>query len=275
MAKTDQKGRNKWDARHTRLPHLMTGSAAWRDLSGNAIKVLIALQRLDHGGANGALFFSARKASDETGLSRNTVMAALRDLESHGFIVAVARGEFHRIKRSPATTWRLTFATAPALSMPTTNEWQRWRPPVETNSRAQNLNTTGSKSDHDMETVGATGSNIAPVIVETPLVSVVGGGSNFGPQLVCHRQGKPGARFSNGNSNGNTAGPETVAGDILVTLRNRLIDHLNRGAVGEQSRIAGAAKIPGGTLSKFINGRGLNRTHFVALQLTLQRQAQA
>lgn len=274
MARVDHKGRNKYE-RHTRLPHHMTGSAAWRDLSGNATKVLIALQRLDPGDANGALFFSIRKAAEETGLSRNTVVAALRDLESHGFVVAVKRGEFHRIKRSPATTWRLTFATAPALSMPTTNEWQRWKPEVETKSRAQKLNTTGSKAAHNVETAPATGSNIAPDTMETPLVSVVGDGSNIGTQVICHRQRDSGARFSSGNSLGKIGGPETLVGDVLVTLRNRLVEYLNSGTVGEQSRLAELANIPGGTLSKFISGRGLNRAHFVALQLELQKRASA
>jgi hypothetical protein len=76
MARHDPKGRTKTEARHTRLPHLMTGSAAWRDLSGNAVKVLVAVQRFDRGADNGALFVGVRTASQETGLSDNTVKRA-------------------------------------------------------------------------------------------------------------------------------------------------------------------------------------------------------
>jgi biotin operon repressor len=106
MAKSDQRGRSKADQRHLRLPHLMTGSVAFQDLKGNDLKLLIAMQRLDNGSNNGNLFLSARKASEECGLSRNTVMQSLRSLEEHGFIVAMERGHF-KVKGGPATRWRI------------------------------------------------------------------------------------------------------------------------------------------------------------------------
>jgi len=56
-----------------------------------------------------------------------------------------------------------------------------------------------------------------------------------------------------------------------MALRERLAVHLASAGLGAQSRLSEAAGIPGGTLSKFLAGKGLNRTHFVSLQLELNR----
>jgi len=103
----------------------MTGSIAWRDLSGNAIKVMVALMRMDDGTRNGELFFAVRKASEETGLDPKTASKALTELETHGFIAAVERGSFSQ-KVSKATQWRLTWL--PMTGRGPTNDWQRWQP---------------------------------------------------------------------------------------------------------------------------------------------------
>jgi hypothetical protein len=42
---------------------------AWRDLSGNAVKVLLALVSRDNGTRNGAISFSVREAADTANLS--------------------------------------------------------------------------------------------------------------------------------------------------------------------------------------------------------------
>lgn len=43
------------------------------------------------------------------------------------------------------------------------------------------------------------------------------------------------------------------------------------GIPGAQSRLALEAKVPGGTLSKFLSGRGLSRHHRVSVQQALPR----
>ena len=270
MSKANQKGRSTAEARHTRLPHNMTGSPAWLDLSGAAVKLLIALQRLDRGGDNGALFMSARKASDETGLSRNTVQKAFRELEEHGFIAAVDRGHF-QVKGGPATSWRLTFVATPAQSRPPTHDWLRWVPDGN-KTRAQKLTPTGANIGLRVGNAISTGANIAPMTTETSHVSISAAGSNIAPQVVCHRQGADGAeKYARKHpENGLAVSNHDVTPDLLGQLRDRVTAYLVDGEPGTQTRLAASASIPGGTLSKFLAGKGLSRQHFVTLQLALR-----
>jgi len=48
-----------------------------------------------------------------------------------------------------------------------------------------------------------------------------------------------------------------------------VIEYLASAEVGEQTRLASSASIPGGTLSKFKSGCRLTRDHFLALELAL------
>lgn len=126
--------RRKSEPRHIRLYHSITGTAAWVSLSGNAIKVLLAMVRLDDGSKNGQIFFSDRQASLETGLSRNTCSKAFRELQEKGFIRIVEKGHFDRKVRH-ATVWRYTWQAAPGICGPT-REFEKWRP-CDEKTRAQ------------------------------------------------------------------------------------------------------------------------------------------
>ena len=126
--------RRKSEPRHIRLYHSITGTVAWASLGGNAIKVLLALVRLDDGSKNGQIFFSDRQASLETGLSRNTCIKALRELQEKGFIRIVEKGHFDRKVRH-ATVWRYTWQAVPGVCGPT-REFEKWRP-CDEKTRAQ------------------------------------------------------------------------------------------------------------------------------------------
>lgn len=258
--------------RHVRLPHLLTGSAAWRDLSGNAIKVYIALARFNLGDNNGNLFFSVETGMKETGLARNTVSRGLRDLEEHGLIAAVERGYF-QVKGGPATRWRLTHIPAPSCkpSLPT-HDYHRWHPVEKGNKlRSQNLTPTVSKIETTLETFPSAVSNIETAPVETPLVSVDPSISKIDTQLVYHGQGAF-QGVSDAGKQAETAGgpsPKSVDPGLLEELRQRTRTYLDGAGLGAQSRLALAARISGGTLSKFLDGRRLSRTHFIALQLAI------
>jgi len=128
--------RKKTEPRHTRLYHHITGTSAWKSLSGNAIKVLLALVRLNDGSNNGKIFFSDRQASVETGLARNTCIKALRELVEKGFLRIVEKGHFDRKVRH-ATVWRITWLAAPGLGGPT-RDFEKWKPP-ENKMRAPKL----------------------------------------------------------------------------------------------------------------------------------------
>ena len=270
MAKHDARGRSKGEARHIRLPHIVTGSPAWSDLSGNAIKLLIALQRLDYGDNNGNLYFSARKASLETGLARNTVMKGFLELENHGFIGAMDRGYF-QVKGGPATRWRITFRSAPFSNLPATNEWQQWKP-LNDVSRAQIRTELGSQIEPNKGNTSETSVKIAPTSTETPLVSVELSGSKSAPQLHCH-SGEANAVDSATQKHANNR-PDRTAGlpignDALTQVRDQVKTYLSNASAGTQSRLAADSDIPGGTLSKFLSGRGLNVIHLQKLQAVL------
>ena len=125
MAKVNATGRSMSDP-HVRLFARMTNTPAWLHLSGNAIKLLLHVAAYDNGQNNGAIFMSVRRASEGTGLDRKTVMRGFVELQEKGFLRQVTPGSF-KIKRSPAAQWRLTWKTAPPLSMGPTNDYRVWR----------------------------------------------------------------------------------------------------------------------------------------------------
>lgn len=126
--------------RHVRLFNFMTDSAAWLDLSGNAVKLICHLSKFENGSNNGDLFLSEREAATGIGVSKRTAGKLFDELESHGFIAATAKGHFV-VKHGPATQWRLTWLPCPATKQGPTNEWRNWKP--EEKTRAQLLHDTG------------------------------------------------------------------------------------------------------------------------------------
>ena len=131
--------RRKTEPRHIRLYHSITGTIAWAYLSGNAIKVLLALVRIDDGSKNGQIFYSDRQAALDTGLSRNTCIKAFRELVDKGFLRIVEKGHFDRKVRH-ATVWRYTWQAVPGLCGPT-RDFEKWQPDSQ--------KTTGAKTDTD------------------------------------------------------------------------------------------------------------------------------
>jgi hypothetical protein len=164
MAKTTR-GRRKSGA-FVMVLHSMMKSAAWHDLSGVAVKLLLHLMMLSKGNngwghkdEQGELFLSERDAAAAIGVSRNTVSRAFEELIDHGFLRTVRQGHF-QVKVKIATVWRLTFEPYPRASQSSTNEWRGWQP--EQKSRAQKLNGTGAKIGHKPEKAAFTGAIIGP-----------------------------------------------------------------------------------------------------------------
>lgn len=123
MARVLANGRNR-HARHTRIDHAMMETAAWRDLSGNAVKMLLHLASLEDGSNNGDIRCGVREAAETTGLSRMTVSRSLAELVDHGFIAQTVAGHFS-VKTRIATCWRLTWVAWPRRSGPT-HEYRAW-----------------------------------------------------------------------------------------------------------------------------------------------------
>lgn len=166
MGKDAHRKRRRAGGRFAQVQYAMLDSPAWRDLSGNAVKLLLHLMRLSQGNNGwghkdepGRLYLSERQAAEAIAVSRNTASRAFAELIEHGFLRIVQAGHFD-VKIKLATVWRLTFEPYPHAHKGPSNEWLRWHP--EQNSRAQNLNGSGSKIDEPLSEDTETGAEIAP-----------------------------------------------------------------------------------------------------------------
>lgn len=163
--------RLKKDPKHVRSYKRQIESAAWRDLSGSAVKVVLAMGLHETGDNNGSFFFSDRTGAELTGLSRNTVQKAIKELMLHGFVYRSEAGGFSR-KTPHAAKYGFTWLTGPkGEHRAPTHAYEKWSP--DGNTRAQFLTETGSVSTSEMETRVSIGSDIAPEEMEKRLVSNV------------------------------------------------------------------------------------------------------
>ncbi len=121
-AKVNKQGRNE-GGQYAPLSYSMLNSAAWRSLSGPAVKVFLELHSRFHGGNNGKLHLSLNVAAELLGVSKSSASRAFAELEEKGFILMVKRGQWYGRK---ATEWALT--TKRMDGRPATNDWRDWRP---------------------------------------------------------------------------------------------------------------------------------------------------
>ena len=122
MGNTTPKGRRRTPP-FVMITHAMMNTDAWRDLSGNAVKLLLHLVKMHNGGNNGEIFLGERDAAAALGIARNTVSKAFDDLISHGFLSKTQQGSFN-VKIRLATIWRLTFL--PTQGRGPTHEYRDW-----------------------------------------------------------------------------------------------------------------------------------------------------
>ncbi len=97
-------------------------SDAFRELSGDAVKLLVRLTMRSIGPPNGAIPMSVREAEKEVNCSRNHAAKLFHDLQEAGFIRVTQKGSFSW-KTGKATTWRLTWL--PCDDQPPTKEYER------------------------------------------------------------------------------------------------------------------------------------------------------
>jgi DNA-binding transcriptional MocR family regulator len=113
------------------MAYAILKSAAWRSLSGAAVKVYFELHARFHGGNNGRVTLSMNEAAKALGVGKATVQRGFDDLQAKGFIVLERKGNWYQHR---AHEWRLT--TKPVISKykrdPATNEWRDWKPSEKT-----------------------------------------------------------------------------------------------------------------------------------------------
>jgi hypothetical protein len=100
----------------------MLDSDAFRELSGNAVKLLVRLTMRSIGPPNGTISMSVREGAKEVDCSRNNAAKCFLELQNAGFIRATQKGAFSWKKRT-ATTWRLTWLECD--DQPATKEFTR------------------------------------------------------------------------------------------------------------------------------------------------------
>lgn len=110
------------EQRFVSLNYLLLDSDAFRELPGNAVKLLLRLGTRFNGANNGAISMSTREAERELNCSHNHAAKCFHLLEDAGFIQATQKGAFHWKKRH-ATTWRLTWLECDGE--PATKEFMR------------------------------------------------------------------------------------------------------------------------------------------------------
>ena len=258
------KGQQRKERKHVRIYQQQIGTAAWRSLSGSAVKVWVAMGMFETGDNNGEFFCGVRTLAEMTGLSRNTVCKAIAELQDKGFIYCSEPGGFSR-KTRHAAKYGFTWLAGPkGEHRAPSHAYAKWS---DGNSRSQILTATGAVSDIGVETDPLTGADIEPVETEKPLVSANSCLSEIEPQTVSQGLGSDQAETEQRKQ----ANPDRAA--FLGSLRERLCDALVGAQPGTQTQLADAAGIPGCTLSKFKNGGGLPDNHASALARALLKLA--
>jgi len=265
-------GQTSWDRKrekkHVRAYKDQIDSPAWREASGSAIKVMLAMGLFENGDNNGDIHFSDRIGAEMTGLSRNTVRRSLNELIALGFIYCNERGGFSR-KTPHAATYGFTWLAGPKGSehRAPSHAYKKWKHPE--NSRAQFLTETGPISELGVETDPLTGPDIEPDEMEERLVSTIPYLSGIEPQTVSQ-----GIGLAEGETEQRKqANSPTRA--FLALLRESLVILIDEAGPGAQSAIAKRLGIPGGTLSKFLNGRGLPDAYVAPLARALRAEIAA
>lgn len=115
------------EGQYVPLPYAQLKSAAWRDLSGAAVKLWLELHTRFNGGNNGKLTLSFAEASEALSMGKATDQRAFAELVEHGFLELGKEGSWYHRR---AHEWRLT--TKPTHSAKgkeiATNEWRSWTP---------------------------------------------------------------------------------------------------------------------------------------------------
>lgn len=132
MGRADNKGRSSKE-RYVGLPNEMVRTAAFRSLSGSALKYFVELRSRYHGSNNGALHLSNGEAAALLGMSKPTAMRAQRELIAKGFLREIRHGSFYDKRASEfALTDRREDVGAKRLP---TREYQSWSENSEHGSR--------------------------------------------------------------------------------------------------------------------------------------------
>ncbi|MGR3794616.1 helix-turn-helix domain-containing protein [Vannielia sp. SX4] len=144
------RGKRGDSGQYVNVPYAMLKSAAWRSLSGAAVKLWFELHARYNGGNNGKVRLSMNEATEALGIGKATVSRAYAELQAKGFIALTTPGSwYHR----SAHEWRLTTKPVDLVKgkQPPTNDWRDWRPDSGTPPRPKT--ERGSHADPSADLV--------------------------------------------------------------------------------------------------------------------------
>lgn len=124
--KTNATGRSEGEGQFLPLPYSMVRSAAFRSLSGPALKVWIEVRARFNGANNGRLSLSWDEAAEKLGLSKTTVGRAFRELITKGFLRLRRAGHWYGRRAAEYIATDVKYDGHPA-----TRDWERWRPDAD------------------------------------------------------------------------------------------------------------------------------------------------
>jgi DNA-binding transcriptional MocR family regulator len=146
------------------MDYAVLKSAAWRSLTGAAVKVWFELHCRYNGGNNGVITLSMNEAASILHMGKATIQRAFDDLQAKGFIVLVTEGNWYSRR---AHEWRLT--TKPTQTakgkVPATNDWRSWQP--EKTEHGSNSDPSGAAVVPFQNPRPAHGSDPEPVRAKT------------------------------------------------------------------------------------------------------------
>ena len=265
------------------IPVCVVNSPAYRDLSLWARAILVELVARMNGYNNGQIALSVAEICTALGNSnRGKAAKAIAELMEHGFIDLSAEANW---KHKKAREYRLTFVTTAYPPFGATNDYRKWEP------RKQNRGNDALPIDRvsgnaSLPICVSTGNDALPRIVAykrktakfaDPVPQSIG--NDASPLIYNHTPPRKTGRGNKLVSTGNMDGPSQAVppskggdGQGATDVRDKLKSLLRSSPTGTQSRLAEAAKIPGGTLSKFLNDEaGLSAAHSTRLQLEMAK----
>lgn len=252
-------------------------------LSDRAFRVLLVIQSRFNGYNNGRIQVSARWIAEQIGTQNYASIAdAIDELVQRGLLVITFSP---KVGQRDARMYRLTYASYGQANnvLPATNEWQEWEAGQKTRKRpkrgnrkqsgleassTQSVEASSTDRKHSVEASSTQGDGNNGVSTPPPVEA-------SSTNIIYHGRADKSSPCSDSQNSGNSTGGvfANLADDPYMDadqLRHWVNDRI-AGIAGAQSRLAKEANVPGGTFSKFMNGRGLPRHHRIAVQEALPR----
>lgn len=268
MAKQKYKALHKADGRgdhYALLPYVALDKLLVT-VGPRAVAVALAILRRFNGKNNGTITISMREIGEAIGSANNPAnTAAIHELRRTGFLTVTSYPKCQR----KANEYGFTFISSGSIGqVPATHDYLETKKTSVSGFDTRNASRVSSFDTRRKQRV----SEIDTRSTETCDVSTAPGVSEIDTPIYYHPHD---VSPSIGNIPDDTLKPSAPVSPSsaldVKELREFAKAFLASAGPGAQSRLAHAAQIPGGTLSKFLSGRSLPDRYRMPLQLVVGR----